>query len=338
MPRPVLWLGLTTVVLGIAVITLILLLFLNVFEQPKNPSLQDRIAAANTSPWTPFTAAPKARCMVYPVVHEGDPNPPAPTGTSVTCTPINSVAAILTQRQCRADGCVDLNGQPQSVGYVEEAYQDCSVDFSCQSGTTGCFQPIPSCTDSGISEVQVATNGLCITDPNTNRTGSLLATPCTDAARNQQFNLTPQRLIPFGQPYRISTTLLEDFGSCVTPSVNNTVSTIEKGPCGAGAYFVIPQSTVQVPYNTTQGTASTFAATVPLQLLWVPDVSALPNQLPTSYNALVTFSSNYFSLQGQYFRPMIPACVNGELPPGRVVPNLPQCSSIVTAITPTAYL
>jgi hypothetical protein len=344
--RPTLWLALTNIVLVATVVVLLLLLVFNVFEQAPVPTLQDEITAANPSVWSPFLADSGAQCKVYPVSHQGGSTQPGPTGpTGVAnprCVPLNSVGSIKTSRKCLKDGCVDLNNQAQPVGYTEIVYQDCTVPFQCQAGTTGCFIGIPSCEDVGDTLVRIQPlSSQCLTNLGSSSGNNVVISQCAGTNRSQQFNFIPTVKTGYGQAYQIGSTLLTNPNTCVVPVGDGTATL---STC-VGSYYLTEQTAVNVPY---QGippggffpTTLNFTATVPSQLVYTTTPDSFPTVLPNTYAGLVSFSQSYNSLQGNVLAPFVAACYEPNSLPPILNPSFPaikQCSATTTVI-PTAVL
>lgn len=347
MARPVFWLALTDIVLAAVVVVLLLLLTVfNVFQQAPIPTLQDEINAANPSPWSPFLAVPNSLCKVYDVTSQGTPNPPGstgPTGPAPRCVPLNSVGSIQTTRTCLRDGCIDLNGQAQPIGYVEKVYQDCTVSYNCQAGTTGCFTPVPSCEDNGYTLARIVpyvpgATTQCLYNLGSSTGNNLTNGPCFQTLRNQQFNLIPTAKTGLGQAYQIGSTLLSNPNLCVIPAANTTGATLAVLGACAGSFFLTPEAPVVIPVpSIIPGQILYFDAITPSQLVYTTSPDTFPTTIPSSYAALVDLSTKYKSLQGSNLAPFIPACYTPDNPPPLFYPGFPTIPPCATSdLIPTA--
>ena len=325
-PRPALWLGIIDIVFVLGVVITIIFLGLGLFQQPPGPVLTDAVNANFTGPWSMWAPAPGVRCLSYPAFSTGTPTSPATTGLALSCTPLNMVSAIQTQRKCLKAGCLDTQGVSQPVGYVESLYQDCGVGFGCQLGTTGCFAVIPGCEDIGYSLARITTGGACLIAAGTTGPGAIQIGAC-NTSRPQQFNFAALPKTTFGQPYQIVEPVS---GLCL--GINNTIlpSPLVLGGCSTkSGWYITPQAVTQVPLPGNTGGFVT--ATVPSQLLWVPDLAAGPSTFPTTYSGLQTIAQFLDSIQGAVVKPFIPACSNTPTPL-----SLPTCP--VNAVIPYALL
>lgn len=327
MARPTLWLGLTLIGFIVAFFILILLVMLGVFTPVPQPTLTELVdAATTTGPWTPFVPLTGALCQVYPAPRI----PSTPEGftnvaplTTPSCVPSSGYsAAIQTQRTCQAaTGCVDRQGIARSEGYVETLYQDCSIAYSC-TGQPNCFTTYPVCDTAGEATVQVrAPEPTCVT-----RLGGLeeldaaiTVTACTPLNLFQQYQkvLTATTKVGSFYSYVNATTR-----QCLIPLNEAAPTAVQMGPCGTGAWLLLPATTVDIPVG-----SITLPATVPSQLLWARTPATLP-AIPTDYAGLQAFSTQYGSLQSGLIKPFIAACSDSPIATG----ILPTCTITATPL------
>lgn len=333
MAKPSLWLGLTVLAFTIVLIILIFLLVFQVFIQDLPPTFTEIIEGARDSPWSLFQPIPGQLCKVYV---GGVPSAPgglsseSPGGTQITttCTPDNGIALILTRRVCERDGCIDLNGIPREIGYVEEQYNDCSRLFSCSAfDDPNCFQAVPMCSFQGITTAQIMSNGVCLQTLGFTAPTGVGSNDCLSLTNSnnyiQRFNFVPLAPTTFGQPYAITDIITR---RCVVPNSANTYVTL--GPC-AGGWYITPQTTTQISVG-----GVLFPANVPSQLLYSPNLAVGPLVWSSSFNILQTLTV-FKVLIGNALRDFIPAC---NLVPSDVLTGIPPCSPFITKITPQGKL
>lgn len=285
----------------IIIFVFIFLLRFKVGVQPPAPTASQIVTdyLASISPWSTFTF--NGVCNVYQGVKlNTSQEPGANLGNGFVCTPSSNVAGIQASRTCNKTGCVDLNGIPRDIGYVETAYVDCSYPYTCELSQAGCFVPIVSCDYYGNSSAYLQYNQTCTAFDTTREV--VVGTPCSDAQDQQWL------LVPDGELYNI----IHPNGKCLT--VDATSKQLQVSGCGSGRWYLAKQAPITVIYKLPPLPVLKLPAIMPQQLIWSPTGEKLA--IPTEWNPLET-TFDWLTLQGGQVGAYIPACSNDseyELP------------------------
>jgi hypothetical protein len=316
MYRAVLWLSISVITLAIAIILIITGFLIGTFDAPSQPPPQ--LIPNLTGPWSSFIPSPGARCLVYPGNHIPYSGFGDVIGDLQFCASSNQVSAIQTQRTCLQGGCIDLEGNPQPVGYVEKAYQDCSYPFKCKIGDTGCFVSVPYCTFSSYTLVEIKPQINCL-QRNEN---DISWVPCNDQLPAQQFNAVP------GTESRYSFQN-DDLTQCLQPSGQ----VLEMQKCDRSGWYLTPPTAITIPYNTASG-QQIFRGQVASQLIYLENINETLPPIPNNYQGVLEAYGGFFSIQQGILKPFQVACTTVNPPPQLSL--LPFCEE--TTLTATALL